>query len=247
MIGDIYRNLRGYLMKKFMLILIIFSITVFISFKYSASLQIYYLKLYYNKVYTESELAVKAREMYDKKKYKEAEEFLEPLLNIYPENNDFKKIAAYNYLQLGDSLKGAGIIAGIPDEVRADSRMIEEIIKNLYYSGHFGDLIFFYDKGIMINNVNTAFYYGVSLYQKGRFDESYKMLTYVKNNTFMLPELSFYIGLNLDKQGKMKESLSYIKYAFESDRFNRIYKKTLIDSYRKSGLYKEAEILIRSR
>jgi tetratricopeptide (TPR) repeat protein len=99
----------------------------------------------------------------------------------------------------------------------------------------------------MINNVNTAFYYGVSLYKKGRYDESYKSLIYAKNNTFMLPELYFYIGLNLDKKGKTGESLSYIKTAFESDRFNKDYKKALIDLYRKSGLFKEAEILVRSR
>jgi tetratricopeptide (TPR) repeat protein len=234
-------------MKKFLLILILFAVTGFVSFKYSERVYINYLKMYYNKFYTEKDLAVKARKMYDEKRYEDAGEFLKPLLIIYPENNDFKKIAAYNYLQSGDSLKGAEIISGIPAESIEESLILEEILKNLYHSGHFGDLIFFYDKGIMLNNVNTSFYYGVSLYKKGRYDESLKMLNYVKNNTFMLPELSFYLGLNLEQKGKLQESLSYIKYSFESDRHNRIYKKALLDTYRKLGLYREAEILLRSR
>ncbi len=234
-------------MKKFMLILLILSGTVFISYKYSARVYVYYLKLYYNKLYTESELTVKARKLYDEKNYKEAEELLSSLIIIYPKNNDLKKIAAFNYLQLGDSLRGAEILAEIPADLIEESRILEEVLKNLYYSGHYGDLVYFYDKGIMLNNVNTAFYYGVSLYRKGRYDESYKMLIDVKNKTFMLPELSFYLGLNLDKKGKSREASGYIKEAYESDRSNQSYKKALIDSYRKSGLYKDAEVLLRSR
>jgi tetratricopeptide (TPR) repeat protein len=198
-------------------------------------------------MYTENELVTKAQAMYDKKMYKDLENFLEPLVVIYPENDVFKKIAAFNYLQRGDALRGAELFAGIAENSVEESRTLEEILKNLYYNGNYSDLLYFYDRKIMINNVNTAFYYGVSLYKKGRYDESYKSLIYAKNNTFMLPELYFYIGLNLDKKGKTGESLSYIKTAYESDRFNKDYKKALIDLYRKSGLFKEAELLLRSR
>lgn len=234
-------------MKKFLLIVILFSITVFVSFKYSARVYVYYLKFYYNKVYTESELVTRAQKMYDEKEYEEAESYLNQLMIIYPENNELKKIAAFTSFKLGNSMKGAEILAGIPHESIEESVIIEEIIKNLYDDGHYGDLIYFYDKNIMTDNVNAALYYGVSLYKKGRYSESYKMLMYVKNHTFMLPELSYYIGLNLDKQNKLQESLSYIKSAYETDRFNKAYKKSLIDAYRKSGLYKEAEVLLRSR
>jgi tetratricopeptide (TPR) repeat protein len=234
-------------MKKFIVILLLFSVTGFVSFKYSERVYINYLRIYYGKFYTGKDLAAKARKMYDEKNYSGTEKFLKPLLIIYPDNIDFKKIAAFNYLQQGNTLKGAEIFAGIPVESMEDSRILEEMIKNLYNDGHYGDLIFFYEKGIMLKNVNAALYYGVSLYKKGRYEESLALLNYVKNNTFMLPELSFYIGLNLEKKGKLQESAGYIKYAYESDRYNQIYKKALIDSYRKSGLYKEAEILLRSR
>ena len=234
-------------MKKFMLIVLIASATIFISFKYSARVYINYLKIYYNKMYTENELLIKAADLYDKKKYGKLEDFLNPIMIIYPDNNEFKKMAAFNYLQLGDAVRSAEIFTGMADNSIEESHTLEEILKTLYYNGNYGDLLYFYDKKIMLKNVNTAFYYGVSLYKKGRFDESYKCLMHAKNNTFMLPELSFYIGLNLDKKGKTKESLSYIKSAYESDRLNKIYKKALIDIYRKLGFFNEAEILVRSR
>jgi len=234
-------------MKKFMLILLILGATVFISFKYSERVYINFLKIYYNKMYSEEELLKRSEMMYNKKMNKELKDFLSPLIVIYPGNREFKKIAALNYLQLGDSLKGAEILAGLADNGIQESHDLEEILKNLYKTGNYGDLLFFYDKNIMHNNVNTAFYYGVSLYKKGRYEESYKNLIYAKNNTFMLPEINFYLGLNLDKKGKIEESIYYIKSAYESDRFNHTYKKALIDMYRKSGLYKEAEVLLRSR
>jgi hypothetical protein len=234
-------------MKKFMLILLIGAATVFISYKYSARVYIYYLRIYYDKMYTQNELLIKSADLYDKKEYAELEDFLKPIILIYPDNNEFKKMAAYNYLQLGDSVRSAEIFAGIADGSIEENRTLEEILKKLYYSGNYGDLLYFYDKKIMLNNVNTAFYYGVSLFKKGRYDESYKSLIIARSNTFMLPELSYYIGLNLDKAGKPGESLAYIKSAFESDKANKDYKKALIENYRKLGLFKEAEILVRSR
>ncbi len=225
----------------------VFSALIFVSYRYSSKVYYNYLSLYYHKMYTEKELLLKAAGMYDKKKYKELDNFLNPLIIIYPDNNEFKKIAAFNYLQMGDSVRGAELFAATADGSVEESRTLEEILKNLYYSGNYGDLLYFYDKKIMMNNVNTALYYGVALFKKGRYDESYKSLLYAKNNTFMLPELSFYIGLNLDKQGKVEEATAYVKNAYESDKFNQTYKKALIDLYRKTGFYREAETLLRRK
>ena len=234
-------------MKKFMMMLIVISLTVYISYKHSNRVYTYYLKMYYSRMYTENELLIKSTGLYDDKKYKKLENLLNSLMMIYPDNNDFKKLAAYNYMQMGDAVKGAELFTGVADNSIEESHSLEEILKSLYYNGDYGDLLYFYDKKIMRNNVNTAFYYGVSLYNKGRYDESYQSLIYSKNNTFMLPELYFYIGLNLVKKGKVEDALGFIKTAYEADRANQAYKKELIDVYRKAGFFKEAEVLLRSR
>lgn len=234
-------------MKKFMFIVLLLGLSVFVSYKYSRLVYINFLKIYYSRLYTENELLIKSVDMYEHKKYDELERFLTPVLIIYPGNAELKKIAAYNYMKLGNALKGAEIIAGIDVKSVEENRMLEEILKSLYYSGNYADLVYFYDRKIMLNNVNTAFYYGVSLYKNRRYDESYNCLIYSSRNTFMTPELYYYIGLNLDIKGKSGEAVQYIKKAYESDRLNKTYKKSLIEIYRKNGLYKDAELLLRSR
>lgn len=198
-------------------------------------------------MYNENQLLIKAADMYDKKQYRKLENFLNPLLYIYPENDELKKIAAFNYLELGNVLQSAEMISDISDKSIEENRTLEEIIKSLYDKGNYVDLLNFYDRKIMLKNVNTSFYYGVALYKKGRYEESYKALIYANKNTFMLPELSYYIGLNLDKKGKPTEAINYFKAAFEADRFNQSYKKSIIDAYRKTGLFKEAETILRNR
>jgi hypothetical protein len=186
-------------MKKFMLL--IASITVFISFKYSERVYIYFLKQYYTRKFTETELVNKAKGMYISKKHSELESLINPLIIIYPDNDEFKQIAAFNYFKLGNSLKSAELLSDISEHATTDSRAFEEILKTLFDNKNYTELVYFYDKKIMRNNLNTSFYYGVALYVKGRFDDSYKSLIYVKNNAPALPEVNFYIGLNLDKKG----------------------------------------------
>jgi len=198
-------------------------------------------------MYTENELLIKSAELYDKKKHKELEDFLDPLLIIYPGNNEFKRIAALNYLQLGNSSKGAELFAGISNNLIEENSTLEKMLKNLYENENYDDLLYFYDRKIMLNNVNAIFYYGVSLYKKGRYDESFKNLIYLEKNNIMQPETYFYIGLNLYQKNEAEKSIAYIKTAYEKERFNKTYKKTLIDLYRKQGLLKEAEMLVRSK
>lgn len=198
-------------------------------------------------MYKENELLIKAADMYDKKEYDKLEKYLSPLLIIYPENYELKKIAAFNYMKSGNAVRSAELMSDLPDELIEENRAFEQLLKSLYENGNYPDLLSFYDRKIMLGNVNTAFYYGVALFKKGRYDESYKMLIFAGKNTFMIPERFYYIGLNLDRRGKPGEAVGYLKTAFEADRLNQTYKKSLIDVYRKTGKYREAEILLRSR
>jgi len=235
-------------MRKILWFVIILSVffTVFISYKYGQRVYVAYLKIYYNNMYTEPELLDKAQKMYDSKMYEELSGLINSLLIIYPNNDEFKRIGALNYNRLGDVLKSAEILAQIDSESVKHRPIYEEILRDLYYNGYYNDVVYFYTQKIMLDNINAAFYYGVSLYKKDRYDESYKMLMYAKNKSLSLPELNFYIGLNLEKRGDKSEALKYVKAAFDSDMSNREYKKKLADLYRQNNMFKEAEIIIRS-
>jgi len=197
-------------------------------------------------MYTEQALLDKAQKMYDNKMYEELRDFINPLLTVYPNNDEFKRIGALNYIKLSDVLKSAELLAQIEDESIKHKPIYEEIIKNLYYEGYYNDVVYFYTQKIMLENINTAFYYGVSLYKKDRYDESYRMLMYAKSKTFPLPELNFYIGLNLEKKGNISDAIKYVRAAFDSDMSNKEYKKKLAELYGKNKMYKEAGVLLRS-
>lgn len=234
-------------MKKFLLLLVLLGATVFISYRYSGRVYNYYVKLYYTRFYTEREIEARSKKLYDQQKYRDLESYLNPALTVYPDNGELKKVAAYNYIRLGNATRAAELFATIDSSIIEENRVLEEFLKALYSTGNYIDLVYFYDRNIMRSSVNTAFYYGVSLYKNGRYDESLKSLMFAKGNTFMLPELYYYIGLVLDRKGMIKESAEYIKTAYEADRNNREYRSALINIYRKNGLFREAEILVRSR
>ena len=232
-------------MKKLLFFIIILSVTVYISYKYSYRVYITYLKIYYDKMYTEQALSDKAQKMYDGKKHEDLKDFIDYLLIIYPNNNEFKRIGALNYTRLGDVAKSAEVLAQLDNESIKNSPVFEEILKNLYDNEYYSDVLSFYNRKIMLENINTAFYYGVSLYKKERYDDSYKMLMYAKSKNLSLPDLNFYIGLNLEKRGDKSEALKYVKTAFDSDRSNSEYRKKLADLYRQNNMFKEAAIILR--
>ena len=231
----------------FFIIILFIGITVFLSYKYSLLVYPAYLKIYYDKMYTEKELCDKAQKMYDSEMYEELRDLLKNLLFIYPGNNEFKRIGALNYIKLGDIVRSAEILALLDDDYIRQSPVFEEILKNLYYNGYYSDVLSFYNRKIMLDNINAAFYYGVSLYKKGRYDESYKMLMDARYNKSVLPEVNFYIGLNLEKKGDKSEAVKYVKAALDADKSNREYKKKLAELYGKTNMFKEAESLLRGR
>ena len=232
-------------MKKLLFFIIILSITVFISYKYSYRVYIEYLKIYYNNMYTEQKLSDKAQYMYDNKMYEELEGLIYYLLIIYPNNDEFKRIGALNYTKLGDVLKSAEVLTRIDDVSAKNTPVFEEILKNLYDNEYYSDVLSFYSRKIMLDSANISFYYGVSLYKKDRYDESYTMLMNAKNKKLALSDLDFYIGLNLEKKGDKPGAIKHVKAAFDSDMSNAGYRKKLADLYRQNNMFKEAAIILR--
>ncbi len=231
-------------MKK-LLILLIFIPLMYVSYRYSGMVNRFYLKGYYNLFYTEDEIVQKSWELYDDGKYEKLESFLNPLLNIYISNNEIKRIAGLNYVKLNDPIRGAELFASSFENGGGESADIIKIIKILFQAGHYGEVVFFYDKNLMRTNVNAAFYYGVSLYHIGRYDESLKSLVYAAENGFIGEEIDYYTGINLEKLGRLTEALAMLKSAHEKNMRNKDIKIALIRVYRKTGDFEMAESLLR--
>jgi len=236
-------------MKKLIFFIIILSITVFISYKYSYRVYTAYLKIYYDKMHNEHALLIKLQNMYNNEKYEELNDFLKTLLIVYPGNDEFKRIGAMSYIKLNDVLKSAELLSLIEYESIKHNPiyepLYEEIIKALYYNGYYSDVVSFYNRNIMLHNVHTVFCYGVSLYKRERYDDSYKMLMYAKSKHLALADLDFYTGLNLERKGDHSGAIKHVKAAFDSDRSNNEYKKKLADLYRQRNMFKEAAVILR--
>lgn len=233
-------------MKK-LLIIIVFGALMFISVRYSGIVYRFYIKTYYSYFYTEDELVKKGWALYDDAEYKKLHDFVEPLLEIYVSNNEFKQIAGLNYIKLGEPVKGAELFASSFENGGGETADIIKILKILFQSGNYGEVVFFYDKNIMRVNVNAAFYYGASLYHLGRNRESLISLLSARNNGFIGEEIDYYTGLALENDGKLKEAAEMFEAAYNADKFNKEYKKSLIGIYRKNGEFEKAEYILRRK
>lgn len=233
-------------MKKF-IVFILFGFLMYSSVRYSDTVYRFYIRTYYNHFYTEDELVKKGWALYDDGKYEKLREYLGPLLDIYVWNNELKRIAGLNYIKLGEPVRGAEIYASSFENGSGESADLMKVLKILFQSGNYGEVVFFYDKNLMRNNVNTAFYYGASLYHLGRNRESLSSLMFARANGFIGDEIDYYTGLALESEGRLKEAAAMLRSAHETNSYNKDIRKALIRVYRKSGDYWMAELLLRKR
>lgn len=233
-------------MKK-LFIFVLFGALMFVSVKYSGTVYRFYIKTYYNHFYTEDELVKKGWALYDDGKHEKLRDYVEPLLDIYVWNNELKRIAGLNYIKLGEPVKGAEIFASSFENGGGETADLMKILKILYQSGNYGEVVFFYDKNLMRTNVNTAFYYGASLYHIGRNREAFSSLMFARENGFIGDQIDYYTGLVLENEGKLKEAADMLRSAYNTNSYDKEIKKALIRVYSKSGDYEMAELLLRKR
>ena len=233
-------------MKKF-LILVLFALLMFVSYRYSGIVHRFYLKSYYNYMYTEDELVKKAWTMYDDGEYRKLEGFLEPLLDIYIWNNELKRVAGLNYIKLDEPVKGAELFASSFENGAGESADLMKVLKILFQDGSYGEVISFYDRNIMRGNANCAFYYGASLYNLSRFEEARRNLDFARAGGFIGDEIDYYTGVNYEELGDMQNAALFLRSAYDMNRQNRDAKSALIRVYRKTGEFEKAEVLLRTR
>jgi len=235
-----------FVMKKF-LVTICCALFIFLSYKYNVQFYKFYIKTYYTKFYSEDEIVKKAWDLYYDAKYKELKKFLDRAMSAYLLNNELKMIAGLNYIKLGDASRGAEIFASSFENGIKENNEIPKIIKILFQDKYYDEILYFYDKNIMRNNVNCAFYYGASLYQKNRYKEAMDILLYAKKNGFIGDEIDYYTGITFEALGNLKDAETLLESAYESNKYNKEIKASLLRVYRKNKNFEKAETLLRRR
>lgn len=195
-----------------------------------------------NKVYMD-----KSMKLYSEGKHKELDEYIEPLINVYPGNYKLKQIAGLNYIKLGREIEGAELFASSLEGGLVEGKELVLVARILFRNDHFGDMISFYDRGLMINDVNMAFYYGASLYQGGRWKEALERLNYAYKAGYSGYEIDYYMGLSMEESGDLSKAAFYMERAYNANRREKNIKLALLGIYRKAGHLKEAEVLFRAK
>lgn len=195
-----------------------------------------------NKVYMD-----KSRKLYSEGKHEELNEYIETLMSVYPGNYKLKQIAGLNYIKLGKEIEGAELFASSVDAGVSEGRELVQVVRILFRNDHFGDIRSFYDNGLMVNDVNMAFYYGASLYQGERCREALERLNYAYKGGFTGYEINYYLGLCHEESADLAKAAFFMERAYNEKRKDKDIKFSLIRIYRKAGRLKEAEVLFRTK
>ncbi len=235
-------------MKKFILFIIFISCSFVLPFYFHTEIYRFYLKFYYSHRYQGNEYMDKARKLYDEGKYTELVDFAGPLRYVYMENNELKRLTGMGMIRLGEEFAGAELYTAGMENGKYNEFEAARVIKILFYSEVYGDVLYYYERGILRKNMDISYYYGVSLLRAGRIDEAYEMLMNAKKNGFSDTQMLYYqIGLVLEKKKKFRESAEYLVQAYNRGPANDELINTLVRVYSALGMYEQAGALLRSK
>ena len=208
----------------------------------------FYLKFYYTHRYPDGQYMDRARKFYDDGNYAELVKFAEPLLYIYIDNNELKRLTGMAMIGLGDERKGAELYTYGMESGKHNEFEAAKVIKILYYADAYDDVLYYYDRGILMNNMDISYYYGVSLLWAGRVDEAYDMFMRAKRGGYSDTRMLYYhTGLALEKKKRFSEAAEYLLMAYRTGPANDDLVNALVRVYGSLGMYDRAGALLRSK
>jgi len=221
--------------------------TFFISYFYHAEVYRFLLDQYYSRAYPDRSYMGRALKLYETGKYAELKEFCEPLIFVYSGDNELKRLAGMNYIRLGEELKGAELYASAIDG-ETGGFDAAKVIKILYYNRSYGDLLAFYNRRILVDNMDMAYYYGVSLLMMERADEALVMLESAMRSGFSDRRgLYYHMGLACEKKRDNRRAEEFLVKAYEAGPADDEIVRALVRVFSKTGKYESAELLLRKR
>lgn len=236
-------------MKKFLVFIIIVTCTLVLPYIFHARVYRFYMKQYYSLRYGENNgYMFHARELYNRGKYEELADFAEPLLIVYYDDNELRRLAGMSLIKLKRELEGAALYTSGMEKGYSNDYEAAKVIKILYNAKNYGDVIYYYDRKILRDYVDTSFYYGVSLLKYGRVDEAYAMLLKAEKERYGdTRKLFYYLGLVYEQKKNDRAAYEYLMKAYRSGAADDDLVKDLVRVCRNLKLFEQAELLLRKR
>jgi tetratricopeptide (TPR) repeat protein len=227
------------------LIVIILAGVVPISYFYSHRVYSFYMRTYYEKIRGQSlqGMVRKGWALYDRKKYAELRDYLEPLVIVYPSSRDLKILEGLVDIKQGRGDLGTDIILSVTHGQQLSGTVLEETIRTLYSLKQYKDVIMTMKKNDAAGNPALIYYYGASLVNTGNYNAAVPLLKEAIARGDSGYDVYLETGIAYSKMNQTRAALPYLERAYRLNP-NRDTAGALADAYWKSGRYKDAEKIL---
>lgn len=231
---------------KFFVLIILIGSALYSYFN-SREIYTFWMRTYYEKVRGQSieVLARTAREMYDSKRYRQAVEYLRPIMMVYPDNREFMRIRGLALLRLGESRSGSDAILSATDGEVMPEKLLEETVRALFENRQYREIIRLFKTNHPGDNPNLLYHYGLSLYNTGDYTGAVRQLKKAVDEGRTDREAYHCLALAYDKTGNIRLALPLLERAFEMNETDRDVARSLAGTYRKLGRYQDAARILR--
>ncbi len=225
-----------------------------LSFFYSKDFYKAYLNIYYREVIKlkYDDMIRTAGELYTAGKYRELNDYLGRVSQVFDESRDVRFLQALALIKLGNEIRGMELFLASVNEKNITPVLFRDISELMFSHGSFGDICGLMKKFGPGTNPDLLFIYGVSLVKTGRDRESLGVLSRaLKPGEAAFPrdrlyDLYFHLGTAFENTGDMTMGLKYYTMARNLKPGSRAINEKLIKMYRKRGMFKEADWLLRN-
>jgi len=238
--------------KNFVLLLLIS--TAALSFFYSREIYRFHLQAYYRyyKKLRYDDMLSRARELYKHEKFRELDEYLKTMTRVFDESQEVRRLQGMNLMKLGDERRGIDLVVSTINWEKIEPAFLGRITELMFGYKLYQDIVSVIDKNGHGEDYSILLYYGVSLVKTGKSRASLDYLlkarklgeySFIPDRQF---DLYYYLGSAYENTGNLDSSLVFYNSAWALNPRDPELKKALLRIYRKKGMYKEAEKLIRS-
>ena len=232
---------------KNILVLIILIGVIPFSYFHSGEIYTFYMKTYYEKVSGQSleQLTQRGEEMYRNKDYSGLMEYLKTLVILYPDNKELKKLEGLALIKLGQGRIGTDIILSFSNNNKIPEKTLVETVNSLYELKDYKDIVMIMKKNDPGENATLLHHYGISLAKVGNYRAALPALNRTLAKGSADREVYLYIGMAYHRTDETRRALPYLERARAMDVNDSETAGILVDVYRKLGMYKDAEKILR--
>ncbi|MCU0849182.1 MAG: hypothetical protein MUD12_14975 [Spirochaetes bacterium] len=208
----------------------------------------FYLKSYHidYRHETLASMLKKARVLLKNGEHEKLEGYSRKIIVLFPESREAKRISGTNMIRLGKKRAGADLYLLSVERDALDPAELEEAVGVYFEEGLYIDVAAVFRDRDPGKRPGTLFYYGASLYEKGKTAQAADVLGRAVAAGRNDSRAYYYLGLSQAKSSPANAAAS-LKKAVELDPENSDARKALYEVERKSGKILKGKSIVKKK